>query len=301
MDIKLLNRFYGDEKGQSVVLMAVAMVVLLAITACTIDVGYIFFQKRNLQNIADAATLAGARELIDGNDVKGKVEEYVLANGLDSDEIEDIDFDDRYVTVKLKDNHNLFFANVLGFGNANIAARAKAAVGPITGMSGLRPVGLNESIWNEAKQNPDNTWLAYFGSQGPGTWGYVFFSSNKKDWKDATIERDMEHGCQNEIFLGQDIYVNQGNVPGVRRAVQNLIDNETIVYVPIIKDWDGDPGGGQGFPVEVIGFAAIQFTFQEKQGSNYILGGRFIETVGAGDIDPDAPGDFGLKGIALVE
>ena len=30
MDIKLLNRFYGDEKGQSVVLMAVAMVVLLA-------------------------------------------------------------------------------------------------------------------------------------------------------------------------------------------------------------------------------------------------------------------------------
>ena len=67
-------------KRASLCLMAVAMVVLLAITAVLIDVGYIFF-KRNLQNIADAATLAGARELIDGNDVKVKLN-YVLANGL---------------------------------------------------------------------------------------------------------------------------------------------------------------------------------------------------------------------------
>jgi|LSQX01.2.fsa_nt_gb hypothetical protein len=301
MGIKLLNCFYDDEKGQSVVLVAAAMVVLLAIAACTIDVGYLFFQKRSLQNVADAAALAGARELIDGNDAKGKAEEYVLANDLDSDEIEDIDFDDRYVTVKLKDNHNLFFASVLGFSNANIAARAKAAVGPIRGMSGLRPVGLNETMWNEAKQNPDKAWLAYFSSQGPGTWGYVFFTSDDKEWKDATIENEMEHGSLHEIFIGQDIYVNQGNVPGAREPVQDLIDNEIVVYVPIVKDWDGDPGGGQGFSVEVIGFAAVQFTFQDKQGSNYILKGKFIETVGAGDIDPDAADDFGLKGIALVE
>jgi hypothetical protein len=56
-----------DERGQVLVLMVVSLVALLAMSAFAIDVGYLYWNQRDLQASADAAALAGAMELPDAS------------------------------------------------------------------------------------------------------------------------------------------------------------------------------------------------------------------------------------------
>jgi len=53
----------GNERGATVVMVAVLMVVLLGFAAFAIDIGHIVLAKNQLQNAADAGALAGALEL----------------------------------------------------------------------------------------------------------------------------------------------------------------------------------------------------------------------------------------------
>jgi putative Flp pilus-assembly TadE/G-like protein/VWA domain-containing protein len=59
-----------DERGQVLVLLVVALLGLLGMCAMVIDLGYLYWNQRDLQASADAAALAGAMELPDsGNAV----------------------------------------------------------------------------------------------------------------------------------------------------------------------------------------------------------------------------------------
>lgn len=52
-----------EQQGQSIVLVAIAMIVLVIFAAIAIDLSNAYVHRRTLQNAADAAALAGAREL----------------------------------------------------------------------------------------------------------------------------------------------------------------------------------------------------------------------------------------------
>ena len=52
-----------NERGQAIVLMVLALVVLLGMAALVLDVGNWFHTKRRLQATSDAAALAGAQKL----------------------------------------------------------------------------------------------------------------------------------------------------------------------------------------------------------------------------------------------
>lgn len=56
-----MNIYRKHEKGQIVVLLALAIVGLLGFTALAIDVGMVFSDRRYAQNAADASALAGAQ------------------------------------------------------------------------------------------------------------------------------------------------------------------------------------------------------------------------------------------------
>lgn len=59
--IRKLREGTRREKGQTLVLVAVMMFALLGLMALAIDLSYVFVQRRNMQNAADAGALAGAR------------------------------------------------------------------------------------------------------------------------------------------------------------------------------------------------------------------------------------------------
>jgi hypothetical protein len=53
----------NNQSGATAVLVAVVITVLIGIAAMAVDVGYVMATKNELQNVADAAALAGARQL----------------------------------------------------------------------------------------------------------------------------------------------------------------------------------------------------------------------------------------------
>ncbi|MBN1886645.1 MAG: hypothetical protein JW850_01590 [Thermoflexales bacterium] len=52
-----------SENGQAIILIALALVVVLAFAAMAIDLGNVFTERREAQNAADAAALAGAQQI----------------------------------------------------------------------------------------------------------------------------------------------------------------------------------------------------------------------------------------------
>jgi len=59
----LTRRLSREEGGQVIVLVAVLMAGLVAVVGLVTDGGLVFTQKRDLQNVADAAALAGAMQI----------------------------------------------------------------------------------------------------------------------------------------------------------------------------------------------------------------------------------------------
>ncbi len=84
---------HNDERGQSMVLIALAMVGLIAFLALVIDGGMAFAARRQMQNAADAAALAGVRKLFalyygphtaaDEQAIYDAVIQYAQQNGVD--------------------------------------------------------------------------------------------------------------------------------------------------------------------------------------------------------------------------
>ena len=61
--MKRFRRFVKLEEGQSIVIVALAMVAMLALAGLAIDGGNLFLQRRRAQNAVDAAALGGTRVL----------------------------------------------------------------------------------------------------------------------------------------------------------------------------------------------------------------------------------------------
>ncbi len=74
------------DQGQSLVMVALAIVALVAMVGLAIDGGYAYAQRRLIQNLADSAALAGAGKLRDGlayttdAEVRRAIERYAGGN-----------------------------------------------------------------------------------------------------------------------------------------------------------------------------------------------------------------------------
>jgi len=64
--IRRLRQFGRADEGQALVLGALALVVLMLMAGLGVEVGFLRYQKQQMQKAADAAAIAGASELIYG-------------------------------------------------------------------------------------------------------------------------------------------------------------------------------------------------------------------------------------------
>jgi len=76
-----MNRRTGLEEGQTIPTVALMMLFILAIVTVVADTGFVWMQRRNLQNSADAAALAAAQQLPSTDaDAEAKAVEYANKN-----------------------------------------------------------------------------------------------------------------------------------------------------------------------------------------------------------------------------
>lgn len=131
------HRRKGCERGQMMVLFVLALAVLLGFTAMSIDVGLFLHQRRDLQNDADAAALAGAGYLPDENLAVQKAQEWVNKNFDDGDEVvKSIQVstyrapNDR-ITVEVEQEVSFVFGRALGLVSETMGASATAGRVPV--------------------------------------------------------------------------------------------------------------------------------------------------------------------------
>jgi len=191
------TRFMRSEKGQSLVLIAFMMVVLLALAGLAIDGGNMFLQRRRVQNAADSGSLAGTRVLAqhishcrpgdaaDDDVVDQAVHEFVGGNGFPAAEGNEIvawytnaaaeplgqvgaggiPATATGVHVRIDAQVPTHFLKVLGIDNSQIGADALAMTGRVTQFGGgLLPFGVPLQVIQAL--GPDEDFVALDSGDG---------------------------------------------------------------------------------------------------------------------------------------
>jgi len=167
-----MKKTLSKEHGQSLVLVTLLLVGMVAMMGLIFDGGNAYLQRRRMQNAADAATLAGGRELalaLSANDTSSAAESrvgnairnYFQANGGNLSNNLQMTFvnpqgqptgiigasngippNTSGVSVTTATNFPTFFLTVLNIDTGRVAARALAQTGQPTGMTNLFPLAV---------------------------------------------------------------------------------------------------------------------------------------------------------------
>lgn len=133
----------AGESGQIVVVFALSIVVVLAMTGLALDAGSTFTQRREQQAAADMAALAAANHyLINNSEVQAiaLAQQIATENGF-IDDVDDAEVDVAIdtengieVSVEIGDQHRNSFLGVVGIPSWGVATSAQALAGfPDTG------------------------------------------------------------------------------------------------------------------------------------------------------------------------
>lgn len=131
----------GDEQGAIVLFVAAAMVIVMAMGGLALDMGKGYIRRARMTRAVDAAALAGARVIRDGQPVALQHALSVAqANGLGSGVLNppalDVQFGtsadgETTVTVSARTTEPTLFAKIFGQSDVDVVARAQAATPPV--------------------------------------------------------------------------------------------------------------------------------------------------------------------------
>ena len=134
--MRLIQKLLKSESGQSILLIAISLVVLIGFAAIGVDVGRVSVAKGQLQNAADAAALAGAQALPSAANAQAQAIVYAGINSVSAaDTVATTPFsgDSAKIEVVCNGTVQYTFARVFGLSSLQISARSVAQK---QGMSG---------------------------------------------------------------------------------------------------------------------------------------------------------------------
>lgn len=148
------RRHLRNENGQSLIQLAALMALLIGFAALAIDVGNGYLSSRRMQNAADAAVLAGARELCKGNTSAvaiAKARDYLLRNGVQAAQINAADITVTSGVIRVRANHTeaTWLARVFGDDSLDVSANAAATCGRATSACGLWPIAFELALYEQ--------------------------------------------------------------------------------------------------------------------------------------------------------
>lgn len=138
-------------EGQTLVIVALALFALIALVALAIDGGNLMAERRQMQNAADAAALAGARAICaqDADPVE-QAQLYATQNGAQLD-LTEITIDGQTAEVVAGTAIQTYFAGLIGFHTVEVRAEAAAMCGTANRMCNFLPVAFSVIQWDALK------------------------------------------------------------------------------------------------------------------------------------------------------
>ena len=293
------------ERGQSLVIVALALLTILALVALVLDGGNAYAQRRRVQNAADAGAVAGARELALGSSdeqIYARIEEYTcVRNGATSFEAVytpggepvgggTVPSDASGVRVEAVITFPTFFAGAIGLTELAVRAQATSQYGPAQAVGALLPMAVN---WNDFEFGEEYELIA--DRLGPGGFGWL-------SWTDD-LYADICHP-ENSSVKRVDDWVNSCPGWAIGQAKQALDDcwmwkPEDERHVTVIV-YDYTEGSGANLRYHIAGFAEFLITGYRFTGEDKWVKGRFMEIVEAGAVNPGGP-NYGVYGVGLTE
>jgi len=153
-----------NERGSTIVLVAVALTGLLSVVALAVDLGMLFTARSEAQRVADASALAGAGSFIEAPDNEARARmvaiDYAARNDVRNESVvllpEDVEVDiaNRRVTVTVRRTGDrggaipTWFAQVFGVDAVDVAARATAEAMPAGAATCLKPFAVPDA-WSD--------------------------------------------------------------------------------------------------------------------------------------------------------
>ena len=303
--MRLRNVWRGEE-GSTLVLVAVMLAVLLAMTALVIDGGTLYATKSHLQKTANAAVLSGAQELTNQEaTVRSIVQTILNDHGEAGSLVGTTVVMGQKVTVQLRKEVPLGFAKLLGMDKAPVEVKATAQIQTMGAATGAAPLGIDESIsldyYRTYKLKVDQTEVSY------GNFGVLALGGAGA----RTYEDNLKYGYRDELKIGDIIDTQTGNIAGkTREGVRERIDlcpytpGDTthrdcprIILVPVYKPYDYV--SKQLKHVRITGFAYFYIT-EPMSTKDTSITGMFIKRAGTGIVNPDAV-NKGAYAIRLTE
>lgn len=203
-------------------MFALLGVALIGLVALVIDVGVILHERRQLQNTADAAALAGAIELPASTPLAdSKAREWAEKNGIDIGEGDDltvsVDPIENQVTVEVEREASFLFGRVLGLTVVDVHASATAQMGSPAALSNVLPFGVPEDDLNYSGPT-----VLKYDSNNPtnGNFGALRIDGNGANVHEQSIKFGTEEAiCAISQTACEDPYVSTqtGNLIGATR------------------------------------------------------------------------------------
>ncbi|GBD13268.1 hypothetical protein HRbin24_01292 [bacterium HR24] len=307
----------GDQRGNAAVIIALALVALLGAAAMASDVGVFLWNRQKLQDIADAAALAGIQELPEDPDAAvAAATDYARRNGAGSggwvlDSVQVVGTDALEVRLSYPDAPFLF-GRALGLRKVDISVRARAAVQSPTRSDNVMPWALRDSVRQQARFGDVVTVKYSAGSGSQGDYGALAIIKRGS----SQYEENIRNGVTLELSRTYD--VETGNMTGATRDGMsyrfantstgcdtfdevfqstgqglwhfrrpecnpwsgNGQGSKRVVLIPVIAD-NEDPGRGQ---VTVMGFAlAFLEDFTCPTGNECDVRVRFVQAAMSAD------------------
>lgn len=282
-----------NQKGQSVVLFAVALGFLAGFMSLSLDAGRAFVTKERLQSAADAAALAGAAYLpAHPSQALAVAATTAEANGVPASDLTTavVGTGGTELDVTAANEIPLYFGPLIGIPKAKVAAVAGAATGTLESLSGLVPL----SVYNDAFV-PGQTYNLKIsdGSGTVGNFGPVQYGDASGA---STYEQQLASGSSMVVNVGDVLWTQPGDMVGPTdqgletrlqdaagsggcQEAENVGDlsSPCLLWVPVVTP----PTGGET-QVTVLAFAA--FWLQCVNGGQ--VTGEFLKESADGPIAP---------------
>ncbi len=307
MNIKSFKYLTQSRKGATAVIFALALTMILMMSALTIDVGASAMHKAKLIAALDSSALAGAQEYITNSDnVNNIVEQYLVNNSMDITSPE-ITIDETVRTIQISGSiqRDFYFARIFGFNNGIISGTSKARIDNISSLEGARPIAVvhQDFVYGDL----------YTLKEGGGDGTTGNYAAIALGGGGAAIYKDnLLNGYTGKISVGDKIQTETGNIAGATEtSIHHLIDScshyplctyssynrhcSRIMFIPVVNTLTVN---GKKY-VEVLGFATFFLEGVVNKAGQAEVIGRFITYNMEGTTSSDI-NDYGTYGIKLV-
>jgi Flp pilus assembly protein TadG len=171
----------GRQSGQILAVFALALVAIVAMVGLVLDGGFTFVQRRDQQNVADAAALAAAYAYGNSSTAStaaaaAAAQSMAAANGYANGTdgvVVDVTWDapggaGRHFTVSVTKPHRNYFAGIVGMNAWTVSTTATSLAGRPNAAIGAMPIIFNQRAFAENGAGPSHpfTYLQA-GDTGP--------------------------------------------------------------------------------------------------------------------------------------